>query len=121
MGGYGGPGQVRHGRVGGGASEAYRGCGVGAGEAWGDGEGWGVQVGVQVRGDSGGWAMMGGVHTFTVAGVRQVVHVTEELHEVAAQGGHDISRVAPRQPPHHLNGQTPHNPGLIIQSHKQRP
>lgn len=73
----------------------------------------GVGVGVKGRGV--------GVHTFTVAGIWQVVHVTEELHEVAAQGRHYISGVTPRQPPHHLDSQTPHYPRLIIQRHKQGP
>lgn len=56
-----------------------------------------------------------------MAGIREVIHVTQELHEVAAQGGHYISGVAPRQPPHHLDGQTSHYPCLIVQCHKQRP
>ena len=61
------------------------------------------------------------IHTFTMAGVWQVVHITQELHEMAAQGGHDIGRVAASQATHHLYSQSPHNAGLIVQSHKQGP
>ena len=62
-----------------------------------------------------------GLLTFTMARVWQVVHVTQELHEVPTKSRHHIGRVAACQPAHHLDSQSTHNPGLIIQSNKQRP
>ncbi len=59
--------------------------------------------------------------TFSVSGIWQVVHVAEQLHEVAPQSRHDVSRIPASQAAHHPYGQSPHHPRLIIQCHKQGP
>ena len=59
--------------------------------------------------------------TFPMSGIWQVVHVAEQLHEVAPQSRHDVRRIPASQAPHHPYGQSPHHPRLIIQCHKQRP
>ncbi len=56
-----------------------------------------------------------------MSGIWQVVHVAEQLHEVAPQSRHDIRRIPASQAPHHPYGQSPHHPRLIIQRHKQGP
>jgi len=62
-----------------------------------------------------------GGFTFSVSGIWQVVHVAQQLHEVAPQSRHDIRRIPASQAPHHPYGQSPYHPGFIIQCHKQGP
>ncbi len=56
-----------------------------------------------------------------MSGIWQVVHVAEQLHQVAPQSRHDVRRIPASQAPHHPYGQSPHHPRLIIQCNKQGP
>ncbi len=62
-----------------------------------------------------------GRRTFPLPAVGRVLQVSQQLHEVAAQGGHDDGGVETAQAADDLNGQLPHLRVLVVQRHQQRP
>lgn len=49
-----------------------------------------------------------------------MVHVAEQLHEVAPQRGHDVGGVGGADVPRQLNGQAAHHAALVVERNKER-
>ena len=59
--------------------------------------------------------------TFPLQRVWRVIHVIEQLHEMAPQLWHHVGRVLDAQPARNVDGQAAHLHVLVIQRHEQRP